>query len=178
MATRGVKSSLRQTMIRHDKRLRAELRAESQQTARDMANWLTVAVRPWSKKPRFAPRVTVRPDWIEAKVDVAGNARKIFFYVDQGTGKWGPKKRAYPIPKQVQPGKLLKFQTGYSAKTQPKAQIGMGSGQRSGGWVSKAQVMHPGIEPRKFSETVTDELKPDWQTRIEQVLRRYARQQG
>lgn len=172
MPSKGVRSSLRQTLIRQDKSIRAELRAEMQQTGRDMQNWLTVVVRTWSNKPRFAYRVEIKPDLLRVWVDVAGSAKEIFHYVDQGTGKWGPKKSEYPIPKQVTPGKLLKFRTGYSPRTAPKAKITGGSGSANGPWVSTEQVMHPGIEPRNFTDKVTEELNPSFERRIENAIRR------
>lgn len=172
MPTKNVRSTLKQTVIRQDKAVRADLRAEMRATSRDMANWLTIAVRGWKKKkPRFVGRVEIRPDRLRAFVDVAGTAKKIFVYIDQGTGRYGPKKRPYVIePKQ--PNKLLKFQKGYSPKTAPVARINVGTGQRSGGWVSKVRVIHPGIKARKFTETVSENLKPSFDQRIDRAIRR------
>lgn len=179
MPARQVKSNLRQIMITHDKNIRAELRAEAQKTARDMAKWLGVAVANWSKKPRFVGRVRLMPTEILAFVDIAGTAKKIFVYIDQGTGLYGKRKKAYQIPKVIQPGKLLRFRGGYTPKTAPTAKgvnIG-GSGAKSGGWISKVKIIHPGIKPRKFTEVVAKELKPDFQTRIENAIRRGASRQ-
>lgn len=164
-------NSLQQLLVRKQKKLRAELRIEATETARDIANWLTVATREWTHKPRFAGRVTIRPDYIEAGVDVAGTAKKIFMYVDQGTGTWGPKKQPYEI-KPKNPDGMLKFQTGYSARSAPGAKIGQGTGEHSGAWMSKKSVMHPGIEPREFTKKVLDELNPDFVTRIEDAIGR------
>lgn len=171
MPTKNIRSSLKQTIIRQDKEIRAELRAEMQATAREMADWLTVAVRGWKKKPRFAPRVEVRPDRLRAFVDTAGTMKKIFVYIDKGTGKYGPKKRAYEI-KPKKPGTLLKFQKGYSPKTAPVARINVGTGKKFGSWVAKVKVIHPGIKPRKFTETVSQELKPSFDVRIDRAIRR------
>lgn len=171
MAIKRGNSELEQFLIRKSKNIRAELRAEAQQTARDMANWLTIAVRDWRKKPRFAGRVTIRPDYIEVKVDVAGTAKKIFGYVDQGTGKYGPQKQPYFIRPKT-PGGVLTFQGGYSARTEAPAKINVGTGQHFGDWVSKKEVLHPGIKPRKFTEKVEEELNPDFQTRMENAVSR------
>lgn len=162
-------NELEQFLVRKQKNIRAAVRAEAQQTARDMANWLTVAVRDWKHKPRFAPRVTVHPDYVEAKVDVAGTHKKIFWYIDQGTGKYGPDKQPYIIRPKT-PGGLLKFQTGYSARTAAPAKINVGTGQHFGDWVSTGEVLHPGIKPRKFTEKVEEELQPDFYTRIENAV--------
>lgn len=162
-------SAFEALMIRKSKAIRKAVRDEAKNTARDMAQWLGIAVREWSNKPRFAGRVTLLPDFVEVKVDVAGSAKKIFFYVDQGTGTYGPKKQPYPILPKT-PGGLLKFQTGYNARSQPGAKIGMGTGTASGDWISAKQVLHPGIEGRKFSDKVVSELTPDFYTRIQEAV--------
>lgn len=171
MPTRRFKSTLKQTIIRQDKAVRAELRAEMRLTAQDMADWLTIAVRGWKKKPRFAPRVEIKPGQLRAFVDISGTAKKIFVYIDKGTGKYGPKKRAYEI-KPKPPNKVLKFQKGYSPKTAPVARINVGTGQHFGQWVSKMRVIHPGIKARKFTETVSKNLKPSFDRRVDRAIRR------
>lgn len=162
-------SAFEKLMIRKSKAIRKEVRTAAQDTARDLANWLSVAVREWQHKPRFAGRVTLLPDYVECHVDVAGTYKDIFFYVDRGTGTYGPKKSPYEI-KPKQPGGMLKFQTGYSARSQPGAKIGMGTGEHFGDWISKKSVMHPGIKPRNFEKTAQDELTPDFYTRISDAI--------
>jgi hypothetical protein len=70
-----------------------------------------------------------------------------FIWVDLGTE--GP----YPIPKNPDPMRRLKFQTGFVAKTKP-GKLMSGMGGSFGPWVSPVQVEHPGIEEREFSVTV------------------------
>lgn len=152
-------------IVRKQKAIRKEVRQAARDTGTDLANWLTIAVREWTHRPRFAGRVTIQPDYIEVKVDVAGSAKQIFFYVDKGTGLYGPKKQAYEI-KPKQPGGMLRFQPGYSARSQPGAKIGMGTGEHFGEWISKKSVMHPGIKAREFEKKAMDELTPDFFERI------------
>lgn len=171
MPSRRFKSTLKQIIVRQDKEVRKELRAEMRITAQDMADWLTIAVRGWKKKPRFAPRVEIKPDQLRAFVDITGTMKKIFVYIDKGTGRYGPRKRAYEI-KPKAPNKLLRFQKGYKPKTAPVAQINVGPGKATGKWVSKVKVIHPGIKPRKFTETVAKELKPSFDKRIDRAIRR------
>lgn len=70
-----------------------------------------------------------------------------FIWVDLGTE--GP----YPIPKNPDPMRRLKFRTGFVAKTTP-GKLMSGMGGSFGDWVSPIQVEHPGIDPREFSVTV------------------------
>lgn len=172
MPTRKIRSELRKTLLKQDKAIRKELRDEMQTTAVDMANWLSIAVKGWSKvKVRFAPRVEVLPDRLRAFVDIAGTGKKIFGYIDKGTGKWGPKKRAYEI-KPKPPNKILSFRKGYSPKTGTGARINIGTGKATGERVVAMKVIHPGIEPRNFTKIVSKNLKPSFDQRIDKAIRR------
>lgn len=122
------------------------------------------AVRNWRSKVDFDETLTVDPLRIEALVRPKGRSVKIFKYVDLGT------KGPYLIPKIVLPGKMLHFQTGYSARTAPIAKYNQGTGQSFGGWRSKAQVVHPGIKPRKFLETFMNEMIPTLQNRVQNEI--------
>lgn len=136
--------------------------------ADDRKTVFDAAVSQWSNKPSFEVEVNSYPDLIEATVKPAGKHKKIFGYVDMGTR--GP----YPIPKFVIPGKLLKFRTGYNARTAPVARAAAGSGMATGGWVSKAQVMHPGIKAREFSQHFLDNLRPSLQDRVNTAIEKIA----
>lgn len=127
-------------------------------------------VRQWRHRVDFKEDLTIDPDRIEALVKPSGLKRnlKIFGYVDKGT------KGPYPIPKVVVPGKYLRFQVGYSARTMPIAQYNVGTGQHFGRWVSKLQVMHPGIKARKFLETYMEKLIPTLQSRVQTEINRVA----
>lgn len=172
MPTRRIRSTLRQTLLRQDKAIRKELREEMQVFAQDEANWLSIAVQGWKKvKVRFAPRVEVLPDRLRAFVDIAGSGRKIFVYIDKGTGKYGPRKKAYEI-KPKPPNKILSFRKGYKPKTGPGAQINIGPGKATGKRVIALKVIHPGIQPRDFTKTVSKELKPSFDQRIDRAFRR------
>lgn len=173
MSVKYNNSAFEKLMVRKSKAIRKEVRDEATEVGREMAQWLGIAVREWSSKPRFVGQVTVHPDYIEIKVKVAGTMKQIFQYVDQGTGLYGPKKQPYVIePKQ--PGGMLKFQSGYSARSAPGAKIGQGTGQSFGDWVSKRSVIHPGIPPRGFTDKVVEELEPDFVTRMQEAIARGA----
>ncbi len=123
-------------------------------------------VRSWRRKVDFGETLTMDRLMIEVLIKPTGRNVKIFQYVDLGTR--GP----YPIPKLLTPGKMLRFQTGYSARTAPVGQYNKGSGQHFGSWVRKAQVMHPGIKARKFLETYLKDLIPSLQVRVQSEITR------
>lgn len=120
--------------------------------------------REWKHRVDFGETTTVIPTLIEILIKPSGRNVKIFQYVDKGT------KGPYPIPKVVLPGRMLRFQVGYSARTAPIAKYNVGTGTHFGAWVSKAQVMHPGIKARKFLETYADELIPSLQRRVQDQI--------
>lgn len=125
----------------------------------------------WKQKPSF----TVEPSYptaniTEVLVKPSGSREKIWKYIDLGTGLYGPRGRSYVITPKT-PGGYLKFRTGYSARTAPIAQYGVGTGTANGAWVQKRMVIHPGIKSRKFFETWLQELTPDLAARELQYLR-------
>jgi hypothetical protein len=123
-------------------------------------------VQSWTNKPRFETELTVSPSRIEAVIKPTGRAKKVFKYIDMGT------KGPYLIPKVVIPGRLLKFRTGYSARTAPVGRYNVGTGSASGGWVSKAQVSHPGIKAREFSDKISKDNKFALDKRVNEALKR------
>ena len=123
-----------------------------QSTARD-------TVREWTHRVEFVEVMTLERTWIEAHIKPDGEAVKIFQYVDLGT------KGPYIIAPKT-PGGRLRFQTGYSARTQPIAKYNQGTGQSFGAWVQAKSVMHPGIDARKFLETYLTDLIPSLVVRM------------
>ncbi len=136
--------------------------------ALDISSNLRDVVRNWKNKPDFNSTTQVFVKRIEVTVKPKGNKKavKIFGYVDQGT------KGPYLIPKFPRPGRMLKFQTGYSAFTQPVARYNVGSGRSFGSWVSKKQVVHPGIKKRDFIKMFWKELAPPLHIRLQIELKR------
>lgn len=77
-----------------------------------------------------------------------GTRSAIYKYVDQGTRS----HMIYPRRKRI-----LRFQTGYRAKTRPGV-IGSSSGGASGGVVWAKAVRHPGTQARRFSVTIGERM--------------------
>lgn len=119
------------------------------------------ATHQWRSKVDFGETLTMDQLHIEVLIKPTGRNVKIFKYVDLGT------KGPYLIPKFLVAGRRLKFQVGYSARTQPVAQYNKGSGQHFGAWASKEQVTHPGIKARKFLQTFMKDLIPSLHVRVQ-----------
>lgn len=128
-------------------------------------------VRDWKNKPIFKVSPTEETRYIEMLILPTGRNAKVFTYVDMGTGKYGKNHMPYLIiPKN--PNGLLKFQTGYNARTMPIAKANVGTGLSTGAWVTNRFVNHPGIKPRKFSETFAEELDPPLEKRVNLAIKR------
>lgn len=171
--------SVRQWLIRVDKDVQRELRDVVETTSREEKNYLTGVTSDWDHKVQFRRVMVVKPTRIRATVIPTGSNRKIFQYVDKGTGKWGPKHTSYKIKAVNAP--FLKFKGSYDARTSAPAgrgsapQAHVGEGKAIGGWVSAKEVTHPGIRPRKFAETFEQKLQPNFRRRVNNALRRAAR---
>ena len=153
--------------------IRKELQVEHEKMAQETLAEFNEVVSNWSAKtkPIFYKRVFksnirrsgfgvyVRGDEHQKKtwemIDSAGRKRKLIYAGSGGVaseqetikGKHGP----------YQTGKLMRFRTGYDAKTTPIAQFG-GPGERFGPW-RRAKIVNLGaIEPRKFTETIMNDF--------------------
>jgi len=79
-----------------------------------------------------------------------GTSSVPFMYVEEGT-------RPHIIRARI--ARMLRFQTGFIAKTKP-GQIASGVGARFGPFARAKQVMHPGNAPRHISETIATGILP------------------
>jgi len=119
----------------------------------------------WKHKPK-----------IEVVVDLAGPGPtllvgtddEIYGYVDEGT-------RAHVIvPRRA---KVLKFKSGYVAKTAPGV-IGSTSGGPTGGDVYSAGVIHPGTKAREFEKTIKEKRESWFKKQMEAAMREAAKKSG
>lgn len=126
-------------------------------------------VSDWQNKPSFDIQVTSSQKTTEYLLKASGRSKDIWTYIDLGTGTWGKNHAPYPIYPKT-PGGLLKFKTGYSAKTSPS--FGRGTGTASGPWVSTPFVLHPGIKSRNFMKHWFDDLSPSVEDRVAQYIQK------
>lgn len=178
MPSRRIGSTIRQNLIRLDHQLRREILDELNDAGDTMKREFKKVTSDWRHKPKFNTFTEIGRKQIVLTVipEKFGMAANIWRWVDAGTGRYGKRKSAYPIrPKRTNPTQTLRFRTGYSPKTAPVAKYNQGTGSASGPWVSKKEVMHPGIKPRKFTITISNKLKPPLTVRIERAIARAIR---
>lgn len=128
------------------RRLRKHMQSVGSRAARYAKKQYRRTTTHWRKRPDFkhlirmlGPILTVNvwtDDWLYRMIDVTGAKEHPIV----PRGPW-----------------LLRFQTGYAAKTVPGKLISRRGGA-SGEYVQAAAVMHPGFEPRRFSTTIQDKL--------------------
>lgn len=178
MPSRRIRSSINQSLIRMDLELRRELLAEMNETGTALVSSFQRVTGNWTNKPSFVIVRQISADEILVRVSPKRNkAGLIWTWLDQGTGKYGKRKAAYPILPKA-PNTVLTFQAGYSPKTAvgSKGLAGYGGlGRASGPIVRTKAVMHPGIKPRKLSLVFSERLKPPFHVRIENAMRRALR---
>lgn len=175
MALKRFGQNVRRLILREDEVARAAMYREMEASVQHVIDEVERMTGNWTHKPTFRVTSKRTGSTYTVTVNLSGSKinQQIFGWVDQGTGKYGPKGRAYKIPKTVKRGqKPLRFQTGYQAKTKPIAQVTGKGGESTGPWVSAIQVTHPGIEGRKFLETAQAELRPGLDVRVTNAIRK------
>jgi len=175
MTSKRIHKTIEQNLIALDTELQRELLLECQNTGKDIQDEFKDVVKSWKNKPKFRMHTEIGRRLIQVTVEpeTFGIANNIWRWIDQGTGKYGKRKAPYPIrPKRANTKGVVTFRTGYSPKTAPIAKANAGSGTASGFWISKKVIYHPGIRPRKFTETISKRLKPPFATRVNRAIKR------
>lgn len=140
-----------------------ELRAVGVQVRKDFE--ATTAT--WKEKPKFEQEIGLSPD---GPTLLVGTDDENYNRLDKGT------RKNYPIPK-AGPG-LLAFRPGYVAKTSPGV-IGSQAGGPFGDFVIRhTQIIHPGIEARKFGETIQKKWEKPFKRRMEVAIKKAAKNSG
>ena len=136
-----------------------------------------IVVKDWEHQPKFQTRKDIKPDKISMTCFPTGSDAKIYIFVDKGT-----KPHTIPGFGPVK-AKALRFQYGgkYIAKTEARpARTNPSGGKVVGGVTvfakSVKDIQHPGSKAREFSETIAEDIKPDFKRIIENTFRKVSRQ--
>lgn len=157
---------------RRDRDLRAAIKTELTVIVYEMRTHFRRVTARWKGKPGYKWVIRADRSEIGATFGPTPNETgKRWHGIDYGTGRHGPKKRAYPIrPKRA---KYLRFQTGYSPNTRPVARYNAGLKRATGPWAQKVFVLHPGIKPRHFTKDYVDkQIRPNFRARIIHAIER------
>jgi hypothetical protein len=161
-------SRLESVITQWDKRARQAMAKEVRWTLEDAKAHHTKVTASWKKKPTYVTLIVKSRLSIVGSLTIGRNPIP-FKWVDRGTGLYGPKRRSYFIFPRFAPA--LKFRTGYLPRTKPVAKFDVGPGKAFGSWRTvKTFVIHPGIKPRKFSETYNEDVRPILVKRIREAI--------
>ena len=127
------------------------------ETAEEIKKDLEAVTRTWEHEVKFTVRVIKRRDRLGITVSTKD---KIFAYLNYGT-------KAHVIrPKRA---RVLRFQSGYSAKTRPGF-IGSSPGGASGDTVFAQSVNHPGTAPRGFDKIIAKRRQKSLQSKMNHAM--------
>lgn len=133
------------------------LKKAMDETAVEVKQDLQAVTQTWKHKPKFTVRVTTRGGRLGITISTDD---VIFAYVNYGT-------KAHIIrPKRA---KVLRFQSGYSAKTRPNF-IGSKAGGAAGAWVSAQEVHHPGSAARGFDIAIAKRRQKSLKSRMDHAM--------
>ena len=120
-------------------------------------------VRTWKTKPGFTVKVSQQTgDYVlEIRYDPRTIGGQHYQWVDWGT-------EAHTITAKRVP--MLKFQSGFTSKTRRHV-LGSRKGGRSGPWVSKKSVRHPGTEAREFTCEIANRRRNEFNKQIARAVR-------
>ncbi|MHC4749529.1 MAG: hypothetical protein ACYTFW_06595 [Planctomycetota bacterium] len=138
-----------------------EIRKDLAKTGTALEKSLGRVVSDWSSstKPTFKVKtvVTAQRIGLNLAVKEANREKPVWKWVDQT----GTKK--HKIPKRPKVGRSrLRYRTGYQAKTRPTPARHGGPGRATGPVRYARQVTHPGFPPRKFTEQILKDLRPEF----------------
>jgi len=166
--------------------MRNALRHGEERVGRVLVKDFEEPVSTWEKeKPEIKVHTQVRKGAFAVSIEIEIKG-EVFWWVNDGTGLWGPKHKSYEIWAGIYTGKsdkkALAFSSAFSPKTNP------GSTKSGGGsrgpvnvfvaYVDKPGVSHPGIKPRDFTGQIRKKRESWWKNQMLQVLREMAKASG
>ena len=131
-----------------------EVRSSLKELGDRIIKRLASDIADWKEKPRFIIKVAVDANhWkIDVKYDKRQKIAKIYGWVDQGTGERGGEGSAYKIrPKRA---KLLGFVVPHSPASLPFVPVPGLPSNAPLSFVKTKEVTHPGIYPRRFTDSL------------------------
>jgi hypothetical protein len=132
---------------------------------RDVTRDFQATCKTWTHSVKFETLVSLTGPGPVLLVDTND---AIYAYVSRGT-------RAHVIlPRGA---KMLRFQSGYKAKTAPNV-LSSGAGGKFGPVVYSAGVFHPGTQARNFDVLIEKKWERKFRDEMEDCLRQWARQSG
>lgn len=149
---------------------RNEMRGMLKMTGKVIKKDFTETTRFWKTKVKFTVDFAITPEpFLEVWTD-----NEIYGYVNFGTDPHDIWAGIYTGKSNK---KVLKFQTGYKAKT-AKGRKQSRPGGPSGPFIMRPYVSHPGTDPRDFDEDIQERRQPWFEKEAQKALDRAVRSSG
>lgn len=142
-------------------RFAKEVLAACQEEIKHQKKFYEKTTATWRHKPKFVGEVKFGRD-VMVRVTTTD---QVWNWLNRGT------RKNYPITPKRAP--LLKFRTGYKAKTRPR-RFSSTTGGAKGPWRSAKKVIHPGIEARDWTGAMLKARQNPFRTRIELAIQKAA----
>lgn len=139
------------------------MRTLQTRSAPDVQRLFRQTVNGWRDKPNFLQKFTDTPSRLSAEIwpSNSNKAGKIYNLVNAGA----PPHHIAPRKK-----KILRFQPGYSSATRPRV-LSSRAFTRSGEYVVRTGVNHPGFEAREFDQTIVEQYADTFYEDIQDAVR-------
>lgn len=116
-------------------------------TAMDLKTEFRKTIFGWANKPSFRQKYTERSAYMSEQVYADGPNADQYSLVNFGANAHEIRPVNYPA---------LRFRPGYRASTRPHF-IGSRRNYRSGAYIFRRRVFHPGFEAREFDITIAED---------------------
>lgn len=127
----------------------------------------------WNHQPKFDPPFPIPRVGLDEITVTTETEDQVYGWVNEGTNVGKP---PYPI-RPHNPPKALAFPSQFISKTFPGI-IGSGVGFSGGATRLAKEVLHPGVEPRKFDQKIADNNKDNFKRTMEQAMSLAAKGSG
>ena len=144
-----------------------QVAAEADRVAQEIKQEYEGTVKTWDEKPEFTITRDIDQDFVRVTVGATGPNAQLYAGVDKGTG------RHLILPHGEYP---LTFRSGYHRKTHVGSMESVPGGWRTGRWVRRGAVIHPGTKARGFTKRLAEKYQPGFAHRIYNAIRRGLRQ--
>jgi len=136
-------------------------RAMETKTKPQLMDLFEKTVSGWQKRPAFESEQVSNTARISIAVFPFGKGKGIYEIVTRGSPPHTITAKS--------PSRMLRFQTGYIAATNPGSLIG-GRSHRYGDFLRTYYVNHPGFPPRDFDKLIAEKIEPEFSSDMQQVF--------
>ena len=136
----------------------ARIKQALDEVGQDAQTMFNETTETWNHKPEFTKELIEETQRLRM---VVGTSDPIYNLVNKGA----PMHVISP-----RNGPFLRFQNGYTPKSQPGSRSSFVGG-KSGDFVSATEVQHPRLEARKFDELIAHDIEDEFNEKIQAAMK-------